>query len=244
MKLFVDSANLKDIEEALERGFGGVTTNPSLLAKEPKEKFESHIAKIVDLILRYNPTAHLSVEVFSTGSEKMLGQALEFMRNFGHANLSIKIPIGWDELEVIRDLRNAGISVNCTCNMSVGQALLAATAGADFVSFFWCRIRDGGQERKFSQKLAELSRKGILDPEEDFNPFSVVQRSRTLFDQSFPKTQIIAGSIRSVRDIIDAGIAGAHIVTIPPKFFKDMVSHFKTDEVVNQFLTDFRKWLS
>lgn len=239
MRLFVDTANLEDIESALKRGFSGVTTNPSLLAKEPKRKFKSHIGKIVKLIEKYNPEAHLSVEVFSTDQKEILKQARNFKKNFGLSGLSIKIQIGWYELEIIRTLRKEGISVNCTCNMSVAQGLLAATAGADFISFFWGRIRDGGKN-KDGQDLVNSQ----VFSEIDFNPFSVVTRARKLFDCSYPETKIIVGSIRSVTDIIGAGSAGAHIVTVPPKFFKDMVSHFKTDEVVKQFLSDFKEWLT
>ncbi len=242
MQLFVDTANLKDIEEALKRGFSGITTNPSLLAKEPKSKFKSHIGKIVGLIEKYNPKTHLSVEVFSTEAKEILKQAKNFKKNFGLDGLSIKIQIGWNELEIIRVVREEEISVNCTCNMSVAQGLLAATAGAEFVSFFWGRIRDGGK-REHDSERENLTGKQTLS-ETDFNPFSVVERARKLFDDSYPEAKIIAGSMRGVNDIIDAGLAGAHIVTIPPKFFKDMVSHFKTDEVVKQFLSDFKQWLA
>lgn len=243
MKMFIDSANLKDIEEALKRGFCGVTTNPSLLAKEPKSKFKKHIGKIVDLIKKYRPNAHLSVEVFSTNAKEILKQAINFKKDFSLDGLSIKIQIGWDELEIIGMLRKEKISVNCTCNMSVSQALLAATAGANFISFFWGRIRDGGEEEKFSGERSELIARKVF-AHHDFNPCAVVRRARLLFDRSYPEAQIIAGSIRSVSDIVDAGLSGAHIVTIPPKFFKDMASHFKTDEVVKQFLSDFEQWLS
>jgi len=242
MKLFVDSANLRDIEEALGRGFSGITTNPSLLAKEPKSEFEKHIGKIVDLILKYNPFAHLSVEVFSRDAEEILNQARNFKKNFGLQGLSVKVQIGWDELRVINALFKEGISVNCTCNMSVAQALLAATAGAEFISFFWGRIRDGG-ERKRARERNDLIKKKVLT-REDFNPFSVVHEARALFDCSYPNAKIIAGSMRSVSDIVDAGLSGAHIVTVPPKFFKDMISHFKTDEVVEQFFSDFKEWIN
>jgi transaldolase len=242
MELFVDSANLQDIENALKRGFSGITTNPSLLAKEPKNNFQVHVGKIVDLIQRYNPMAHLSVEVFSRDPNEILNQAKIFKKNFGLANLSVKIHIGWDELEVIKKLSDKGISVNCTCNMIVSQAVMAAAAGARFVSLFWGRIRDGGESTQFIEKREKLLKDGVLI-EDDFKPEIVVRKTREIFDKAYPDASIIAGSMRSVNDIISAGLAGAHIVTVPPKFFPAMVSHFKTDEVVNQFLTDFKKWL-
>lgn len=243
MKIFIDSANLSEIEEALKRGFArGITTNPSILAKEPKSNFEVHIGKIADLIGKYQPDAHLSVEVFSRDTEEILRQAKKFKKDFNLPGLSIKIQIGWEELEVVKILNEEEISVNCTCNMTVSQAVMAAAAGAEYVSFFWGRIRDGGNDKRFSKERNSLINRGVLS-QESFIPDHVVSQAHALFVRSYPDTKIIVGSIRTVNDIINAGIAGAHIVTVPPKFFKDSVSHFKTDEVVTQFLNDFKNWL-
>lgn len=261
MKFFVDTANLQEVEEALKRGFvDGVTTNPSLLAKEPNTDFEAHIGKIVYLIKRYKDGAHLSVEVFSRDPDEIVKQAKRFKEVFKYNELSIKVQIGWDELKAIHLLANNGISVNCTACMSVTQAVMAARAGARYVSLFWGRIRDASQsvielklkksENEAEKKLAsdhlqfirEAMNKQSLDYY-DVDPESVVSRTRILLNESGLKTEIIAGSIRTVIDVRDAGLAGAHIVTVPPKFFKDMISHFKTDEVVQQFLTDFENWL-
>lgn len=245
--IFVDSACLKDVEWALARGFSGVTTNPSILAKEEKTGFEKHIGEIVTLIKRYNPRAHLSVEVFSQDPEEILRQATHFKKAFDLENLSIKIPIGDNELEVIHRLHKIGISVNCTCCMSVSQAILAATAGAEYVSLFWGRIRDGGRNKDdFNANgwKAMQDKNGLVQAErDDFCPHAVVKDTRMIFDREYPAAKIIAGSMRSVRDIIDAMRLGAHIVTVPPKFFPGMVTHFKTDEVVGQFMSDFRKWI-
>ena len=113
MKLFIDTANLVDIEAALKRGFiHGVTTNPSLLAKEPKGKFDDHIKKIIELLRANKDGAHLSVEVFSNNPEEILRQAREFIRIFGYPSLSIKVQIGWNELEVIHKLAKEGVAVN------------------------------------------------------------------------------------------------------------------------------------
>ncbi|MEK7646889.1 MAG: transaldolase family protein [Patescibacteria group bacterium] len=243
MKLFVDTARLPDIEAALKRGFvRGVTTNPSLLAKEPKGNFNAHVGKILDLINKYQPSAHLSVEVFSKDPQEILKQARNFKETFKHPQLSIKIPVGWDELEVIRELSQNGFSVNCTCNMSVSQALMAAAAGASYVSLFWGRIGDGGMHPNWTEAKSALIKKGAMK-EGDFDPPHVVRTVRSMLDDSYPDAQIIVGSIRHGTDVIEAGMAGAHIVTVPPKFFPNMISHFKTDEVVGQFLKDFEKWL-
>src|SRR4026208_2013932 len=138
MKIFVDSANLVEIEEALERGFpAGITTNPSILAKEEKGDFREHIKKIIELVQRYGYDIPLSVEVFSTKREEMITQAEDVVGPFGHhRNINVKIPVGWDELAVIRELRRRGIRVNCTCCMSYNQAVMAAAAGAHHRGLF------------------------------------------------------------------------------------------------------------
>lgn len=244
MKFFVDTANLADIEDALKRGFvRGVTTNPSLLAKEPKSNFEAHIKKIITLIKKYQKGAHLSIEVFSTNSDEILKQARRFKKVFNYSSLSIKIQTGWNELEIINRLSKEGFSVNCTACMTVSQAIMAAQAGARYVSLFWGRIRDGGLDTKFSKQRKDLLATGALD-KSDFSPKETVKRTRELLDKSDLDAEIIVGSIRTVTDIRDAILAGAHIVTIQPKFFRDMASHYKTDEVVKQFLSDFKKWMA
>jgi transaldolase len=221
MKIFVDSANLDEIEDALKRGFvAGVTTNPSIMSKEKRTDFGLHIRQIIELLQRYESAVPLSVEVFSLEPREMVRQALEFREKFGHyPGLNIKVPIGWNELAVIRELKKQGMQVNCTCCMSLNQAVMAAGAGADFVSLFYGRIRDIG-----------------------YDAFSVVQRTHQVFHDGGISSEIIVGSIRHIHDVNDALLAGADIVTVPAKFFAQMVSHPKTDEAVNQFINDFRNW--
>jgi len=244
MKIFIDTANLEDIEKCLKRGFAhGITTNPSLLAKEPKTSFKSHVDKIIGLINTYQPGIHLSVEVFSTNQAEILQQAQNIMEQFNYPQMSIKIHVGWDELETIKKLSRMGISVNCTACMNVSQAIMGARAGAKYVSLFWGRIRDGGNDPEKSELRFNLKEKKILE-DDDFNPAHVVGAVRKIFDEDNFNTEIIVGSIRSVVDIKHARLAGAHIITIPPKFFPDMMSHFKTSQVVEQFMKDFQEWLS
>ena len=100
MKIFIDSANIEEIEGALKRGFiKGVTTNPSLLAKEPKSSFEVHVGKIIDLINRYQPGIHLSIEVFSKDKDEILKQAQDFVKGFNYPQISIKVQVGWNEFQ-------------------------------------------------------------------------------------------------------------------------------------------------
>ena len=222
MKIFIDSANLTEIEEALQRGFpAGITTNPSILSKEEKGDFREHIKKIIGLIEKYGYDIPLSVEVFSTKPEEMVAQAEDFVRHFGaYRNLNVKVPIGWDELAVIRELRRRGVKVNCTCCMSYNQAIMAARAGANYVSLFYGRIRDIG-----------------------YDAASVVREVRATFREWSYPSEIIVGSIRHIMDINEALQAGADIVTVPPKFFRQMTQHPKTDEAVHQFVTDFQNWM-
>lgn len=243
MKIFIDTANLQDIEAALQRGFiRGITTNPSLLSKEPKTQFEKHIGQIIDLINTLQPGVSLSVEVFSRDPKEIIRQAKYFVKTFAYPELAIKVQIGWDELAVIKELAAEGIQVNCTCVMTVNQAVMAAAAGSRFVSLFWCRIRDGiGEKHKAERE--EFMKIGNLE-QSDFDPSYVVQEARKIFDRAYSGVEIIAGSLRGAVDVKAAGLSGAHIVTVPPKFFLPMVRHFKTDEVVQQFLNDFSSWMS
>jgi len=222
MKIFIDSANLAEIEEALQRGFpAGITTNPSILSKEEKGDFREHIKKIIGLIEKYGYDIPLSVEVFSTKPEEMVAQAEDFVRHFGaYRNLNVKVPIGWDELAVIRELRRRGVKVNCTCCMSYNQAIMAARAGANYVSLFYGRIRDIG-----------------------YDAGTVVRQVRATLREWGHPSEIIVGSIRHIMDINEALQAGADIVTVPPKFFRQMTQHPKTDEAVHQFVTDFQNWM-
>jgi transaldolase len=221
MKIFVDSANLTEIEEALRRGFpDGITTNPSILSKEQRTDFRQHIKKIIGLINRYGRTIPLSVEVFTADPKQMIKQATDFISEFGsYEGINVKVPIGWDELGVISELKSRGIRVNCTCCMSFNQAVMASRAGADFVSLFFGRIKDIGYDAR-----------------------SVVRSVHRVFKEWSVPSQIIVGSIRHICDINEALEAGADIVTVPPKFFSQMVTHPKTDEAVNQFITDFKNW--
>ena len=252
MKLYLDTANLADIECGLQTGaIRGITTNPSLLAKEPKSNYLVHLAKVVELMGKYVPAREraqfsLSVEVFSDESAEILRQAREFAGNLKWPALAVKVHIdraGKDNLALINQLSRSGIAVNCTACMTVYQAMTAAAAGAKYVSLFWGRIRDGGTEEKFKVERELLISSGKLR-HEDFDPAVAVRETRQLLDRFYPTSEIIAGSIRKPADVKDASLAGAHIVTVQPKVLREMLGHFKTDEVVDQFFNDFRAWIS
>lgn len=223
MKLFLDTANLYQIQDAMEKGvIQGVTTNPSLLAKEPKTDFYKHIQKIVNLCKKYDrpPTPPLSVEVFASDPDKMYEQALEIAGYFDYKGLNIKIPIGYEELKVISDLHAANIPVNCTCCFTATQMQLAALSGARYVSLFYNRLLDANGDS-----------------------LKVIQRVRKFIDKNDLNCEIIAGSIRNTYDLEDAWDAGADIVTAGYNVVQKATKHPKTDESVEGFLTDFKEWI-
>jgi transaldolase len=222
VKLFLDSANLQDVENGLARGhLSGVTTNPSLLAKEPKANFHGHIQKIVDLLEADGRELPLSVEVFATKPDEMIAQAEEILQKIPYPGLNIKVPIGWDELKVIYALAKKDIRVNCTCIFTEEQCVLAANAGASYVSIFHCRLKDMGGD-----------------------PVKVIEGTRHIFDQAGHPAEIIVGSIRMQSDILEAHLAGGHIVTAGAKVIEQMASHPGTDKSVQGFLKDFATWIS
>jgi transaldolase len=223
MKLFVDTANLVELEECLRRGFpSGVTTNPAILAKEKHRDYREHINDMIALLKKYECEVPLSVEVFTTDPAEMIEQADEFLSSFGHyPHLNVKVPVGWNELGVIAELRRRGVKVNCTCCMSYNQAVMAAGAGANFVSLFWGRIRDIG-----------------------YDAGAVVRQVSETFQKWSSPAEIIVGSIRHIADVNEAVQAGADILTVPPKFFPQMCAHPKTDEAVQQFMAEFSNWMS
>lgn len=222
MKIFLDSANLLDVENALARGhISGITTNPSLLAKEPKANFYEHIKKIVKLIEADGRGLPLSVEVFATKPDEMIAQAQDIVQQIAYPQLNIKVPIGWDELKVIYALSKLGIKVNCTCMFTEEQCVLAANSGASYLSIFHCRLKDVGGD-----------------------PVKVIAGTRRILDQAGHKAEIIVGSIRMQSDVLEAHLAGGHIVTVGAKVIEQMSAHPATDKSVQGFLKDFQGWMS
>jgi transaldolase len=220
MKLFLDTANLTEIEDALGKGvISGVTTNPSLMSKEPKTNFMKHIITISNLC-KDNGDLPLSVEVFASDISEMYDQALDIYDKVGYDNLNIKIPVGYKELEIINKLDIDGIPVNCTCCFTTTQMQLAAAAGARYVSLFYNRLIDFGG-----------------------SPLKVLRRTSSFIEANDLNCEIIAGSIRNTYDLEDAWDNGAHIVTAGYKVVAASTKHPKTDESVKQFLKDFEAWM-
>lgn len=217
MEIFIDSASINEIEKWLEMGvIDGVTTNPSIMVKDGVFDAKAGAREIAALV----DSKPLSVEVTTNDLDEMFSQAQEFAS--WAPNIVIKIPQtnqdGIPCYGVIRQLENEGIKVNATVAMSMGQVMLAAKAGATYISIFAGRVADEGG-----------------------NAPEVIRNSVEWLERWQYKSKIIVGSIRGAIDIQQAAIAGAHIITIPPQFLTKMADHKNTRDTVNQFVTDAQK---
>src|SRR6266403_2019453 len=220
MRLFVDSADQKQIVHWLEQGVvDGVTTNPSIMFKDGVTDLEEGARRLAAL-LGERP---LSVEVTSNDHKTMLEQARTFTT--WARNIVIKIPIvnefGESCLGVVHRLSQEGIGVNATAILSFNQAILAAKAGATYVSIFAGRVAAEGND-----------------------PAVIIRNVRRWLDDWGLSARIIVGSIRTVMDVQIAALAGAHIITIPPQFLPKMVDHRYSRETVRQFVQDAQKTLA
>jgi transaldolase len=220
MRVFVDSADQKQIAYWLEEGVvDGVTTNPSIMFKDGATDLEDCARRLASM-LGEKP---LSVEVTSNDRNVMIEQARTFAT--WARNIVVKIPIvneqGESCLGVMHRLSQEGIGVNATAILSFNQAMLAAKAGATYVSIFAGRVADEGND-----------------------PAVTIRNTRRWLDDWEFSSHIIVGSIRTVMDIQNAALAGAHIITIPPQFLPKMVDHRYTRETVHQFVQDAEKTLA
>ena len=219
MQVFVDSADQKQIAQWLEQGVvDGVTTNPSIMFKDGVAEIEEGARRLAAML----GDLPLSVEVTTNDRVAMLEEARQFAS--WARNIVVKIPVineyGESCLGVIHRLSQEGIAINSTAILSFNQAILAAKAGATYVSIFAGRVADEGND-----------------------PAVVIHNVRRWLDDWEFSTRIIVGSIRTVMDIQNAALAGAHIITIPPQFLPKMVDHRYTRETVRQFVEDAQKTL-
>lgn len=216
MKFFVDTANLDEIKRAYKIGIlSGVTTNPSLVAKEGV-KFEDRIAEILNAV---EETESVSAEVTPNAltAEQMISEANELIKiNGGDDRITIKLPMTLDGLEACRYLAKKGVKTNVTLIFTVNQALLAARAGATYVSPFLGRLDD-------------ISEDGVL----------LVSRIAELFRIHNLDTQIIAASVRHPDHVTRVALAGAHIATIPFKVIEQLSKHPLTDQGIEKFAADW-----
>ena len=211
MKLFIDTANIDEIKEVASWGIlEGVTTNPSLIAKEGRD-FKEVIREIVQIV-----DGPISAEVTSMIAEEMMEEAEDLIKI--HENIVIKVPMTEEGLKAVKGFKAKGVKTNVTLVFSAAQALMAAKAGAAYVSPFLGRLDD----------IGHVGMELVKD---------VVE----IFDIYLIDTQVIAASIRHPLHIIDAAKAGAHISTTPYKVFKQMIKHPLTDIGIENFLKDWEK---
>ncbi len=214
MKFFIDTANVEDIKKANDAGvICGVTTNPSLIAKEGRV-FEEVIAEIASIV-----DGPISGEVKATtiDAEGMIAEGREIAKI--HPNMVVKIPMTMEGLKACKVLSSEGIKTNVTLVFNANQALLAARAGATYVSPFLGRLDD------ISQPGIDLIRTIVkmFDNYDDIN------------------TEIIAASVRNTMHVTDCALAGAHIATVPYSVIEQMVKHPLTDQGIEKFKADYKK---
>ncbi len=212
MKFFLDTANLNEIREAAALGLAdGVTTNPSLIAKEGNVDFKKHIADICEIV-----QGPVSAEVTSQDTEGMIREGLDYS-NIA-PNVVIKCPLTRDGLKATRALNDEGISVNVTLCFSAAQAILAAKAGASFISPFLGRLDDIGE-----------------------NGLVLLQTIIEVYQNYSWKTEVLAASLRNPIHVIEAARMGADIATMPLKVIDQLFNHPLTDKGQAQFLADWAK---
>lgn len=211
MKLFIDTANVKEIREANDMGvICGVTTNPTLIAKEGRDFNEviKEIASIVD--------GPISGEVIALDAVGMVKEGIEIAKI--HKNMIVKIPMTEDGLKAVKILSAKGIKTNVTLIFTAAQALLAARAGATYVSPFLGRLDDI-----------------------DANAMELIEKIVTIFDVHGIATEIISASIRNPKHVTDAAALGAHIATVPFGVIKQMIKHPLTDSGIEKFMKDWKE---
>lgn len=212
MQFFVDTADTGEIEELAQTGLlDGVTTNPSLIMKagRPMKDVIADICKLVD--------GPVSAEVTATETDAMVAEGRHLAEIAG--NVAVKLPLTWDGLKACKTLTRDGLMVNVTLCFSAAQALLAAKAGATYISPFIGRLDDIGLE---GMKL--------------------IEDIRTIYDNYDEiDTKILAASIRTVNHLQDAAMIGADVATVPPAVLKKLVEHPLTDKGLQQFMADWKK---
>lgn len=212
MRFFLDTANLDEIREAAAWGvIDGVTTNPSLVAKEGDVAFHDHVRAIADVV-----KGPVSAEAVSLEAELMLREGRELAALSPH--VVVKIPMTPDGMGVVRILAAEGLHTNVTLVFSVNQALLAAAAGATYVSPFVGRLDDIGQDG-----------------------MALVREIASAFRASGVRTQVLAASIRHPRHVTEAALAGADVVTLPFKVLRQLFDHPLTEKGISAFVSDWER---
>ena len=211
MRFFIDTADVKEIADLAETGLvDGVTTNPTLIAKSGRD-FKQVVKEIAAIV-----SGPISAEVTALDAKGMLEEG-KLLAGIA-PNITVKVPLTWDGLKACRALANQGTGVNVTLCFNANQALLAARAGAQFISPFIGRIDDTGADG--------------LD---------LIREIRMIYDNYAFDTDILGASIRSVNHVRECALIGCDVVTVPPNVLRDLVKHPLTDKGIAQFLADWQK---
>ena len=217
MKLYLDTGNIDEVADAASYGIlDGVTTNPSLIAKEGKD-FKETVRKIANILGEYKKDFTVSAEVTEQEHQKMVKQGLELATI--HKNVIIKLPSLSEGVKAISILSKKNIKINATLCFSTAQALLVAKAGAYIVSPFIGRLDD-------------INHIG----------YDLIEEIRTVYDNYNLKTMLLAASIRSPRQVTEVALRGADICTVPYDIFKKLFNHPLTDIGQEKFLADWNKY--
>jgi len=207
MEIFIDTANLNDIKEIDSWGIiDGCTTNPKIVAQEKVGNFETRMKEILRIV-----NGPVSIEVTTNDTDEMIREA-EIYNSWG-SNVVVKIPMTIEGLKTVKILTEKGIKTNVTACMNTNQAILAAKAGATYVSLFWGRIEDIG-----------------------YNATKIVEETADIFKKHGFKSKIIVGSFREISHVQQAFSTGAHVMTIIPSILKKLPLHPRTESTIQEFL--------
>jgi len=213
VRLFLDTANIDEIRDAARMGIlAGVTTNPTLMAKEAGVSYRDRVVEICETV-----KGPVSAECTSRDAAGLVDEARAIAS--WHPQVVVKIPVDADGLEATSVLSREGIKINMTLVFSANQALLAALAGATYVSPFVGRLDDAGQDG-----------------------MEVVRQAVEIFDRYHLPAQVLAASIRNPPHVVQAALAGAHVATVPYAVLQAMLKHPLTDAGIERFLADARKY--
>jgi len=209
MDFFLDTASVEEVKKILPWGIlSGITTNQKIFLQEGGVDFKRRALELMSLV-----NGPVSLELTSSKLTEMIREAREYYK-WDPAHVVVKVAMKGDGigLEAIHELSSQGIPINATVMITPMQAVLAAKAGATYASLFFNRIRDAGED-----------------------PVLAIKQTRSMLDMSGLKTKIIAGSIRQPKDVLDAAVAGAHILTVPYKIMAQLPFHSKSEETIKEF---------
>jgi len=217
MEFFLDTASTTEVRKVLPWGVvTGLTTNQKIFLQEGGVDFKERALELISLV-----NGPVSLELTTTGRTEMIREANEYY-HWDPKHVVVKVAMKGDGsgLEVINELHSQGIPVNATVMMTPAQAVLAAKAGATYTSLFYNRIKDAGED-----------------------PVMAVRKTREIFDRAGFDAKIIAGSIRQPVDVIDAAVAGAHILTVPYKIMTQLPFHAKSEQTIEEFDSAWQEFM-